>query len=86
MATYLKAHPHTYVIVEGHCDERGPEAYNLALGTRRAQHVRSLLIQHGVNVDQLHTISYGKEQPEAYGHSPQDWAKNRRAHFKIYEK
>lgn len=86
MADYLKTHSNTYVIIEGHCDERGPEAYNLALGTRRAQHVRSLLIQHGVNVDQLHTVSYGKENPSAFGHTPQDWAKNRRAHFKIYEK
>lgn len=86
MASYLKEHPNTFIVVEGHCDERGLEEYNLSLGIRRAQHVRSLLIQHGVDVNQIHTVSYGKEQPASLGHSPQDWAKNRRAHFKIHER
>lgn len=83
MARYLKDHPKTYVIIEGHCDERGPEQYNLALGTRRANFVRSLLIKEGAHPDQLHTISYGKDKPFESGHSPESWSKNRRAHFRV---
>lgn len=83
-AAYLKAHPKTYVIVEGHCDERGPEAYNLALGTRRASYVRSLLIKEGVKPDQIHTVSLGKEHPFAMGHNPEAWSQNRRAHFRVH--
>jgi peptidoglycan-associated lipoprotein len=86
MAAYLKTHPNTYVIIEGHCDERGPEAYNLSLGTRRANHIRSLLIKEGVHPDQLHTISYGKERPFAMEHGPDAWAQNRRAHFRVHNK
>jgi len=83
-AAYLKAHPKTYVIVEGHCDERGPEAYNLALGTRRSSYVRSLLIKEGVKPDQIHTVSLGKEHPFAMGHTPDAWSQNRRAHFRVH--
>ncbi|CAM0116783.1 OmpA family protein [Rhabdochlamydiaceae symbiont of Dictyostelium giganteum] len=83
-ASYLKSHPSTYVIIEGYCDERGPEAYNLALGTRRANFVRGLLIQHGAKPDQIHTISFGKERPFALGHNPDAWTQNRRAHFRIH--
>lgn len=86
MAAYLKEHPNTYIFVEGHCDERGPEAYNLSLGARRANYVRTMLVKEGVNLNQIHTISYGKEQPLVDAHSPQAWTKNRRAQFKIYEK
>lgn len=85
-AAYLKNNPNTYVAVGGHCDERGSESYNLALGTRRSNYVRTLLVQRGVSPNQVHSISYGKEQPEAFGHSAEDWAINRRAEFKIYEK
>ncbi|MGR3973917.1 MAG: OmpA family protein [Candidatus Rhabdochlamydia sp.] len=83
-AYYLKSHPNTYVIIEGYCDERGPEAYNLALGTRRANFVRSLLIQNGAKPDQIHTISFGKERPFTLGHNPDAWSQNRRAHFRIH--
>lgn len=86
MASYLKAHPKTSVILEGHCDERAGEAYNLALGTRRANYVRSLLVKQGVNPDQLHTISYGKEHPFSNGHDPDAWAQNRRVHFRVHQK
>ncbi len=85
-ATYLKEHPHTYIFITGHCDERGPEAYNLSLGARRANYVRSILIQKGVNLNQIHTISYGKEKPIELGHNAQAWSKNRRAEFRIYQK
>ncbi len=86
MAAYLKAHPKTFVIVEGHCDERGPEAYNQSLGSRRANYVRSLLVKEGASPDQLHTISYGKERPFDQGHGPDAWSQNRRAHFRVTTK
>lgn len=86
IAAYLKAHPNTYIIVEGHCDERAGEAYNLALGSRRANYVRSLLVKQGVHPDQLHTISYGKEHPFSQGHNPDAWSQNRRAHFRVHQK
>lgn len=86
IANYLTAHPNTYVFVEGHADERGAAAYNLALGSRRANSVRTFLIQNGVNPDQLFTISYGKERPVAHGHEESSWFQNRRAQFKTYAK
>jgi len=84
MAAYLKEHPNVAIIVEGHADERGPEAYNQALSARRANYVRTLLIKQGVHPDQLHTISYGKEKPFVQGHGPDVWAQNRRAHFRVH--
>lgn len=86
IATYLRSNPNTYVFVEGHCDERGPEAYNLALGARRSNAVRNLLIQEGVNGDQVFTISYGKERPLMHEHTEEAWNQNRRAEFKIYQR
>jgi peptidoglycan-associated lipoprotein len=85
-AEYLKAHPKTFIFVTGNCDQRGPEAYNLALGSKRANYVRNLLIEKGVNGDQIHTISYGKEKLVDLSNTPDGWAKNRRAEFKFYEK
>lgn len=84
IADYMKSHPNTYVFVEGHCDERGAEAYNLALGSRRANTVRNMLISEGVNPDNLFTISYGKERPVSMGNNEDAWAMNRRADFKVY--
>lgn len=86
IANYLTAHPNIYVVVEGYCDERGGEAYNLSLGARRANYVRSLLVKQGVNPDQLHTVSLGKEHPFVLGHNPDAWAQNRRAHFRVHQK
>lgn len=85
VANYLKDHPKTYIFIEGHCDQRGPEAYNLALGSRRANYVRNLLVEKGVNGDQIHTISYGKERLFDSTNIPEAWAKNRRAQFKLYD-
>lgn len=84
-ANHLRTHPNLYVFVEGHCDERGPEAYNLALGARRSNAVRNMLIQEGANPNQVFTISYGKERPLMYGHNEESWSQNRRAEFKIYQ-
>lgn len=86
IANYMRSHPRTYIFVEGHTDERGPQAYNLALGSRRANAVRNLLINEGVDPDHLFTISYGKERPLVMEQHEEGWSKNRRAEFKTYEK
>jgi peptidoglycan-associated lipoprotein len=86
IAEYLTSHPNVYLFISGHCDERGPEAYNLSLGARRANYIRSLLVQKGVDPERLHTVSYGKERPVDLGHSADSWSKNRRGEFRIYQK
>jgi len=86
IAEHMKKNSNLYIFVAGHCDERASEAYNLSLGTRRANTVRNLLIKRGVNPNNIYTISFGKEMPEALGHTVEAWAKNRRVEFKIYEK
>jgi len=69
------------IIIEGHCDERGTEEYNIALGERRANSAKRYLINLRVKPDQLSTISYGEERPVDSGHDEDAWAKNRRAEF-----
>ena len=86
IASFLKKHPNIYIFIEGHTDERASEAYNLALGTRRSNCVRELLIKRGAPAKQLFTISYGKERPEVRGHNRASWAKNRRVFFKMYQR
>lgn len=84
IANYLRTHDNVYVFIEGHTDERGPQAYNLALGSRRANTVRDFLMSEGVNPDNLFTISYGKERPVVMENHEEGWSKNRRAEFKVY--
>lgn len=84
IASYLQSHPHVYLFIEGHTDQRGPQAYNLALGSRRANTVRDYLMDQGVSPDNLFTISYGKERPAVMENHQEGWAKNRRAEFKVY--
>lgn len=86
VANYMKGHRNTYVFVEGHCDERGPEAYNLALGSRRGNAVRNLLIDEGVNPDNIFTISYGKERPLFLDQNEESHSQNRRAEFRVFER
>jgi peptidoglycan-associated lipoprotein len=86
IAEYLKSHSDVYLFVAGHCDERAPESYNLSLGARRANSIRSMLVQKGVDPEKIHTVSYGKERPTDLGHSPEAWSKNRRGEFRIYKK
>lgn len=86
VSNYMRRNANTYVFVEGHCDERGPEAYNLALGSRRSNAVRNLLIQEGVNPDNIFTISYGKERPLFHDQNEESHNQNRRAEFKIYQR
>lgn len=83
---YLHAHANTLVYIEGHADERGAAAYNLALGSRRAHAIRNFLIENGVSGERLLTISYGKERPLSMSHDSVAWEKNRRAQFKLYER
>ena len=75
--------PKRQLLIEGHCDERGTNEYNLALGERRALSVRRYLVGLGVHPERLHTISYGEEKPADAGHSEDAWSKNRRAQFKV---
>ncbi len=82
-ADVLRRNPRWTITIEGHCDERGPAEYNLALGERRAAAARSYLISLGVAADRLRTVSYGKEFPFDPGHDESAWAKNRRAHFVV---
>lgn len=86
VANYMQKHPNTYVFIEGHTDERGAEAYNLALGSRRANAVRNALISDGVSPDSLFSISYGKEHPAVRESHEEAWTQNRRAEFKIYQR
>jgi len=78
---WIMANPGMKVQIEGHCDERGTEEYNLALGERRATTVKNYMVSMGVDNKRLFTISYGEEIALDSGHSEEAWAKNRRAHF-----
>ena len=71
------------VIIEGHCDERGTNEYNLALGQRRADSAKNFLIGMGVSPSRMTTISYGEERPADPGHNEEAWAKNRKADFVV---
>ena len=85
-AQFLARNPSVRVMVEGHCDERGTREYNIALGTRRAEAVKTYLAALGVDADRLQTISYGREKPFADCHDDSCWSQNRRAHFVIVSK
>jgi len=80
-ASFLLQHPAIKVNVEGHCDDRGSEEYNLALGTSRAETLKKTLLQQGVTVDRIKTISYGKERPFCTEDNEQCWAQNRVDHI-----
>ena len=86
IARFLKKNPSVYLVVEGHADERASSSYNMALGMRRSNFVRSFLVKNGAGQDQIYTVSYGKERPVAFGHTPDQWKINRRSEFKIYQK
>jgi peptidoglycan-associated lipoprotein len=77
-AQYLSDHPEHNVRLEGNCDERGSNEYNLALGQRRADGVKKLLELGGAKANQLSAISYGEEKPRAQGHEEAAWSQNRR--------
>jgi len=80
-ASWLKGYPQYGLLVEGHCDERGTEQYNLALGDRRAAAARDYLVSLGIDASRIRTISYGEERPFDTGTTEAAYAKNRRAHL-----
>jgi peptidoglycan-associated lipoprotein len=82
-ADLLMAHPEISATITGHCDERGTDAYNMALGQRRADAAKAFMENLGVSPNQLNTISYGEEQPADPASNEDAWAKNRRAEFSI---
>ncbi len=81
VAEYLKAHADAKLEIEGHCDERGTEGYNLSLGERRALSVREILLNNGVAAEKVTTVSYGEARPADPGHDEAAWGKNRRSEF-----
>ncbi|MFW6335015.1 MAG: peptidoglycan-associated lipoprotein Pal [Desulfosalsimonas sp.] len=80
---WLRDNPDACIIIEGHCDERGTDEYNLALGSRRAESVKDFLVKAGVDASRLTTISYGEERPAVEGEDEDAWARNRRAEFRF---
>jgi len=84
-ADWLRSNPSARVEIEGHCDERGTNEYNLALGAKRAQAAREFLSSLGISPDRLSTISYGEEIPVCHEHEEQCWKQNRRARFVILQ-
>jgi peptidoglycan-associated lipoprotein len=82
-ADLLKSQPRLNITVEGHCDERGTAEYNLALGERRANAVKSYLASLGIGADRMRTLSYGLERPVCTEHEESCWSRNRRAHMII---
>lgn len=82
-ATFLKANPGVKVTIEGHCDDRGTNEYNLALGEARARSAKAFLVDLGIPAARMATISYGEERPAVRGSDEEAWAKNRRAHFVV---
>jgi peptidoglycan-associated lipoprotein len=85
-AAWLKKFKTAKILIEGHCDERGTEDYNLALGEKRAKSTFDYLVSLGISGDRIKTISYGKSQPLDMGHDEVAWQKNRRAQFLVIEK
>lgn len=82
-AVWLRANPTAKVTIEGHCDSRGTNEYNLALGEGRAQSAKAFLVDLGIDSSRLNTLSYGEERPIDRAQTEEAWAKNRRDHFVI---
>jgi peptidoglycan-associated lipoprotein len=82
-AAWLENNPGSKVQIQGHCDDRGSNEYNLALGDRRAKSAYNYLINLGVSPSRISTISYGEEMPDCSQRTEECWAKNRRAHFEV---
>jgi peptidoglycan-associated lipoprotein len=85
VAEHLRANATQTLTVEGHCDERGSNEYNLALGERRALAIRAYLIGLGIDGSRIQTKSYGEERPIAMGHDESSWSQNRRGEFVIVQ-
>ena len=85
-ARLLRARTGSQILIEGHCDERGTNEYNLALGERRAQAARNALVSHGVETSRISIVSYGEDRPQCRDRSEACWAKNRRARFLVKDR
>jgi peptidoglycan-associated lipoprotein len=79
----LQANPDLRIRIGGHCDERGSDEYNLALGNRRAQSAKQYLVSHGIDASRIETQSWGEERPLVDGHDETAWSQNRRAEFEV---
>jgi len=79
----LRAYPRLRIEIAGHCDERGSDEYNLALGQRRAAMARRYLVEYGIAAERISIVSYGEEQPFIDAHTEEAWAANRRAEFRV---
>jgi len=86
VAQHLGSHADRVVVVEGNCDERGSNEYNMALGENRASIIRNYLVQSGVDASRIQTRSFGEEKPAVVGSDESAWAQNRRGEFVIYQK
>ena len=86
VAQHLGSHADRVVVVEGNCDERGSNEYNMALGENRAGIIRNYLVQSGIDASRIQTRSYGEEKPAVDGHDEGAWAMNRRGDFAIFQK
>lgn len=84
-AMWLSKNTDYNVRIEGHCDERGTNEYNLALGERRAKAAKDFMVSLGIAEDRIRTISYGEERPADPGHNEVAWARNRRDEFKLFK-
>lgn len=82
-AKVLSEHDNTMITIEGHCDERGTDDYNIALGERRAKSVRDYLVKLGISRGRMNMISYGEERPFCTESTEECWRQNRRAHFRV---
>jgi peptidoglycan-associated lipoprotein len=82
-AAFLQQYPNIRTEIQGHCDERGTEVYNMALGDRRAKATYNYITSLGIGGSRLSTVSYGKERPLDPGHNEAAWARNRRAQFVV---
>ncbi len=85
-AEWLKKWPAVKIQVEGHCDERGSNKYNMALGDKRANAARDYLVSLGIDASRITTLSYGEERPFVEGQTEDAWSQNRRAHFVVTAK
>lgn len=85
VATYLQENAQHVLVVEGHCDERGSNEYNLSLGENRAQTVRTALVNLGIAADRIQTRSFGEEKPAVQGSGEEVWRLNRRGEFSVYQ-
>jgi peptidoglycan-associated lipoprotein len=80
-AEYLRAHPEIKIVIQGHCDDRGGEEYNIGLGDRRATEAKEYLVSQGISADRIQTVSLGKEQPFCTADNDDCWQQNRRGHL-----